>query len=218
VQAHGSRFKADLPVESLCSIAAMTHSASFGRMAFPVEWPSLNRSGNIWATEKCCETAVALLVTCSTEHSRQCSPAATTRCVCGKHRALKLHVILLCREQSIMRVKVTRTLLHTRQPALAACPSFKARPRVRIHHCAATRSDGEDFLDCWSFDSLDSDDLALPGFTLPSKSKAALTLEKCYGCGAELQTGSPRTPGYITQEALEVKTRHRQRNSLLCSR
>jgi hypothetical protein len=80
--------------------------------------------------------------------------------------------------------------------------------------CAATHSDGE--LD-WYFDSLDSDDLALPGFTVPRKSKT-VDPGKCYGCGVELQTENPRTPGFVTKDQFEVKSRHRQRDSVLCSR
>lgn len=89
-----------------------------------------------------------------------------------------------------------------------------------MQHCAATPSDGEDLLDWTVFDSsIDSDDLGLPGFAVPSKSKKqAEELGKCYGCGVELQKESSRTPGFITESTFDVKTRHKQRNSILCSR
>ena len=108
-------------------------------------------------------------------------------------------------------------VLRTRQPALAHCPSNARRPSARLQHRAAIPSDGEDALD-WNFDSLDSDDLALPGFSVPGKSKKAEGLNNCYGCGVQLQTESPRTPGYVNEDTLEVKNRHGQRNSILCSR
>lgn len=85
-----------------------------------------------------------------------------------------------------------------------------------MQECAATRSDEDDMMDPWTFDSLDSDDLGLPSFALPQKRKD--DLGKCYGCGAELQTQNPRTPGFITKETFEIKSRHRQRDSALCAR
>lgn len=108
-------------------------------------------------------------------------------------------------------------VLRPRQPACAGCPSNARRPSVRLQHCAAIPSDGEDALD-WNFDSLDSDDLALPGFAVPKSQERAERLGNCYGCGVELQTESARTPGFVTKDTAEVKSRHGQRNSILCSR
>jgi hypothetical protein len=105
-------------------------------------------------------------------------------------------------------------VLRARQPAYSSSNSRRRHcPCVRTQ-CAATHSDGE--LD-WRFDSLDSDDLGLPGFTVPRKSKHA-ELGHCYGCGVELQTENPRTPGFVNKDKVKVKSRHRQRDSVLCSR
>lgn len=40
----------------------------------------------------------------------------------------------------------------------------------------------------------------------------------CYGCGIELQTKDPEGSGYVREETFEEKSRHRQRDHMLCLR
>jgi hypothetical protein len=92
--------------------------------------------------------------------------------------------------------------------------------RRQLLRRSSNKPDDQDLLD-WKefFDSLDSDDLGLPGFVMDQKRKRmSHQLGNCYGCGVLLQRQHPSAPGYVDKETFEAKSRHKQRNSILCSR